>query len=219
MKEIKEKLLERIDQLLQKADKVKATHTPNPPNVIGFPTLDEDVFLEWKTNTEQIIVLATGIDSVYHKNFIENVKSGHRSHVDFGIGILRALKEDLNFGYLTNVQNLVIAEIFEDFLSISEYLLVQGYYIPAASLVGGILEDSMRKLCDKNNITYPKETKINSLNTDLAKAGVYNALVAKEIIAKADIRNNADHGHYDKFNKNDVKNMIDWVRRFIIDYL
>lgn len=219
MKEIKQKLLERIDQLLQKADKVKATHTPNPPNVIGFPTLNEDAFLEWKTNTEQLIVLATGENSVYHKNFIKDVKSGHRSHVDFGIGVLRALKEDLNFGYLTNVQNLVIAEIFEDFLSMSEYLLEAGYYVPAGSLVGSVLEDSMRKLCDKNNIIYPKETKINSLNADLAKAGVYSALVAKEIIAKADIRNNADHGHYDKFNKDDVKNMIEWVRRFMIDYL
>lgn len=219
MKEIKQKLSERIIQLLQKADRVKATHKPNSPNVIGFPTLNEDAFLEWKTNTEQLIILATGKDSVYHKNFIKDVKNGYGSHVDFGIGILRALKEDLDLGYLTNVQNLVIAEIFEDFLSMSEYLLEQGYYIPAASLVGSVLEDSMRKLCDKNNIVYPKETKINNLNADLAKAGVYNALVAKEIIAKADIRNNADHGHYDKFNEQDVKNMVEWVRKFMIDYL
>lgn len=219
MKEIKQKFLERIDQLLQKADKVKMTHKPNPPNVIGFTTLNDTVFLEWKTNSEQLIILITGKDSVYYKNFIEKVEKGHRSHVDSGIGVLKALKEDLNLGYLTKIQDLVSAEIFEDFLSMSEYLLEHNYYIPAASLVGGVLEDSMRKLCDKNNIVYPKETKINNLNTDLAKNQVYSALVAKEIIAKSDIRNNADHGHYNKFNKQDVKNMVEWVRKFIIDYL
>jgi len=219
MKEVKQKLLERIDQLLQKADKVKATHTPNPPNVLGFPTLDKDAFSEWKTNTEQLIILATGKDSVYYKNFIKDVEREYKGSVDSGVGILRALKEDINLDCLKNIQNLVIAEIFEDFLSMSEYLLEQGYYISAASLVGSVLEDSMRKLCDNNDIFYPQKTKINNLNTDLAKAGVYNALVAKEIIAKADVRNNADHGHYDKFNKDDVKNMIEWVRKFMIDYL
>lgn len=219
MKEIKEKLLGRIEQLLEKAEKVKATDKPNPPHIMGFPTLNEDAFLEWKTNSEQLIVLATGKNSVYHINFIQDVKRGYKKEVDCGVGVLRALKEDLDLGYLTNIQNLVVAEIFEDFLSMAEYLLGLGYYIPAASLVGGVLEDSMRKLCDKNNISYPDKTKINNLNTDLVKAGIFNSLVAKEIIAKADIRNNADHGHYDKFNDDDVRDMTKWVRRFIIDYL
>jgi hypothetical protein len=48
----------------------------------------------------------------------------------------------------------------------------------------------------------------------LAKSGAYSKLVQKEITAKADIRNNADHGHFDKFTKTDVEEMIKWIRRF-----
>lgn len=77
----------------------------------------------------------------------------------------------------------------------------------------------MRKLCDKKSITYSEKTNINILNTELAKIEVYDKLVQKEIIAKADIRNNTDHGHFDKFNKEDVEAMIKWVCRFCSDYL
>ncbi len=35
----------------------------------------------------------------------------------------------------------------------------------------------------------------------------------------ADIRNNADHGHFDKFKREDVEDMVKWVKRFGADYL
>lgn len=145
-------------------------------------------------------------------------KNYHPNHADQYKGVIEAAYNDYKDGF-ANLDFFVRAEIFEDFLSMSEYLLSEGFYVPAASLAGGVLEDSLRKLCDKHNISYPAKTKINSLNTDLAKTGIYNALVAKEIIAKADIRNSADHGKTSEFNKQDVKNMIEWIRDFIVKYL
>jgi hypothetical protein len=50
--------------------------------------------------------------------------------------------------------------------------------------------------------------KLDKMNADLAKAGAYNKLVQKQITALADIRNDAAHGHYDQFSKDDVSSMI-----------
>ena len=57
------------------------------------------------------------------------------------------------------------------------------------------------------------------LNADLARAAVYDKLVQKRITALADIRNNSDHGHFDKYTAEDVEDMIKWVKRFSADYL
>lgn len=57
------------------------------------------------------------------------------------------------------------------------------------------------------------------MNADLAKANVYDKLVQKRITGLADIRNNADHGHFDKFKREDVEDMVKWVKRFGADYL
>jgi len=219
MKKTKEKLAERIDQLLQKAEKVKSTHKPNPPGVIGFPTLNEDIFLEWKSNVENLIFLTTGENSVYHKNFSDKVKNGHKSHVDFGIGVLRALKEDLALGFLSDIKDLVIAEVFSDFLDITKHLLDNNYKDPAASLVGAVLEDSLRKIASKHNIQVKNNDDIASLNTKIADKEIYNRLVQRQIQAWKGIRDSADHGKFDDYKIDDVISILNGVERFITENL
>jgi len=219
MKQVKEKIIERIDQLLQKAERVKATYTPNPPNVIGFPTLDEDAFLEWKSNTEQLITLVAGANSVYHKNFIESVKRGHRGHVDSGIGILRALKEDLQGGFLDNIKGLVIAEVFADFLDMASHLLESGYKDSAASLVGAVLEDGLRKIATKHNIQVKNNDDIGSLNTKIADQDIYNRLAQRQIQTWKALRDSADHGKFNEYKAEDVEDVLNGVRRFLTEQL
>ena len=57
------------------------------------------------------------------------------------------------------------------------------------------------------------------MNTELAKANVYNLLVQKRLTAIADIRNNAAHGHPEQFQPSDVADMIAYVEGFIAQYL
>ncbi len=44
-------LQERLRRLIEKGEAVLAIHHPNPPNVIGFPTLDTQVFNEWRAQS------------------------------------------------------------------------------------------------------------------------------------------------------------------------
>jgi len=101
----RKKILYRIVQLIEKALAVKATHRPNPPNVISALTLNEGAFSEWKNSVESFILKTAGENSHYYKNFIKDVKYGSKNHVDVGVGILMALKEGIEQGDLPIVDN------------------------------------------------------------------------------------------------------------------
>ncbi len=210
--DIREKILQKYTQLINDLDSTIRSAGEHWPDIT--------IVARVVTEAMNLIKKTCGDGSDHYVRLRDITKEGKLKAYDANEykGIIEAAYNDYRDGF-ANLDSFVRAEIFEDFLTMAEYLLEQGFYIPAASLAGGVLEDSLRKLCDKHNISYPEKTKINSLNTDLAKAGVYNALISKEIIAKADIRNNADHGKNQEFNKEDVKNMLEWIRRFIIDYL
>ncbi len=66
------RLLERIDQLISKGDRVKVTYT-NPPNVFGFPTLDAGVFAEWQTQRLSFLMNLLGSEHVYVDYFKKQV--------------------------------------------------------------------------------------------------------------------------------------------------
>jgi hypothetical protein len=60
--------------------------------------------------------------------------------------------------------------------------------------------------------------KADTLNADLKKAGIYNALEQKQVTAWLGIRNSAAHGHYSDYNGADVKSFIDGIRNFAAKY-
>ena len=134
-------------------------------------------------------------------------------------GILKAAKEDLEHGYIEDVRDLVAGELFSDFLEQSSELLEAGYPGPAAVLAGAVLEDHLRKLCNAREIELPAKPKLDSMNAQLAKAGLYGRLTQKKLTAVADIRNSAAHGRWDDFQTEDVADMIKWVGGFLEAHL
>lgn len=162
-----------------------------------------------------------GPDSQYYRNFTK--QNDHKwpsfSPIKQSYGVLLAAKDDLQHGILEPMKTLVAAELFDDFLGQAEFLLDSGYHQPAAVLAGAVLEDGLRKLCAKKNILLPEKPKLDKMNTDLAKAGAYTALIQKRITALADIRNNTAHGKWDVFTPDDVKDMFISVRRIMEDII
>lgn len=133
------------------------------------------------------------------------------------VGALRALRRDYQAGYLSSVQNLVRSEVFADFLEMAEHLLKQGYKDPCAVLVGGVLEDHLRNLCRGRGIslqTSGRPKKADSMNNDLATAGVYSKLDQKNVTAWLDLRNKAAHAQYDEYNVDQVRILLTGVREF-----
>src|SRR5207249_2039353 len=116
-------------------------------------------------------------------------------------GILRALRADYQAGRVQAFAQRVRSDLFSDFLEMSEYLMEdEGLKDPAAVLAGGVLEQHLRKLCDKHSITLPPNAKIDQpINSELAKAGVYGKNEQKQITAWAGIRNDAAHARYQNY--------------------
>lgn len=179
----------------------------------------------------QLIARLYGSDSHYFQTFktatqIEYFNIMHSScyrHVADVVGIFKAVEHDIKSGMLTNFRSLIQADVFADFLDMAEHLHRESYKDAAAVLLGAVLEDSLRKVADANGVSIlnsnGKLLTIDPLNVALAKKGVYNALVQKQITSWANLRNDAAHGHFDKYDSVQVQQMLFFVQNFCANHL
>ncbi len=186
-----------------------------------FPPMSE--YTRFRTEAMNLIHKVCGPSSSHYeaiKSLAESKQTTLNSYYYSNcLGVLEAAYADFRDGFLSELKLLLRADLLDDFLSQAEALLEQGFHIAAASLAGAVLEDTLRKMCDKRSISYGAKTKIDALNSELAKADAYDKLIQKELTAKADLRNNADHGHFDKVRAQDVADMVRWIRRFVTENL
>jgi hypothetical protein len=134
-------------------------------------------------------------------------------------GVLRALREAYERGYLDRVIELIHADIFSDFVEMADYLLSEGYKDPAAVIIGSVLEEHLRQLCTKNGIPTDhagKPKKADQMNADLASGSVYSKLDQKSITSWLDLRNRAAHGRYGEYTKDQVSLLLQSVRDFMV---
>ena len=211
-------ILSRIEKLISKGKDVLASD--HDTGVIAGPTLDIVLFSEWQVQVSSLLSsLFPDNESPYLTQFTEQVKRPFIGSTECGIGILNALHEDISSGYLFSYELSYKAEIFSDFLEMAEYLLQKKYKDPAAYLTGAVLENSLKKICERHNITLRSKEDINSLNTKLADKNVYSRFIQKKINIWNDIRNSAVHGLFENYSINDVDEMIKGVNDFLENYL
>jgi hypothetical protein len=134
-------------------------------------------------------------------------------------GILSALRADYSTGRIQTIRERIHSDVFSDFLEMAEYLLDdEGLKDPAAVLAGGVLEEHLRKLCVKHSVPLPAKPKLDTINADLAKQGVYGKNDQQQITAWAGIRNDAAHANYDKYTAEQVRLMVQGIRHFLSSF-
>jgi hypothetical protein len=216
---IDEKIVDRLNNLISNSNDVINTKY-DVEGIIDFDgsRVDREKAHQWAVSCLNLLKRVFGEESDHYQKFNEIYsKFNYLWAVKTGLGILKAAKDDYENGYLFDTRVLIEAEVFNEFLEQAEHLLNQGYDQPAAAIAGSVLEDGLRKLCTKYAIVLSAKPKLDTMNADLAKAGVYNLLKQKQITALADLRNKAAHG-LGGFTKEDVEGMIRDVRRFMEDY-
>lgn len=173
--------------------------------------LIEDLYGRTNTRSKQIrnLIASQGFSNAWEFN---------NDHVRSLLGILQAVEHDIENNRVPEVRVLIRAEVFADFLEMADYLLEEKYKDAAAVIAGGVLENALRSLATRWNIslvdTKNKPLTIGPLNDALSKAGAYNALEKKRINLLAGVRNAAAHGQYNEYDKDDVAEMIRFVTRF-----
>lgn len=158
----------------------------------------------------------------YCTDFDTRVTQTYPSHVEAGMGIVTAARDELAGGWLQTTRGLLSAEIFADFLEMAEHLHSEGYKDASAVIVGSALEEHLRQLAVAANVptTRTKDgvevpLKADALNADLAKADVFSKLDQKSITVWLDLRNKAAHGRYDEYSQDQVALMLEGVRQFM----
>jgi len=91
-----EELKRRIEALIQKGGQVLAT-SRQLSSKSSARILDASAFNDWKTQSLSFLMQLRGADDVYTTRFEKEVHDRYESDVKSGIGILKALYEDLDF--------------------------------------------------------------------------------------------------------------------------
>jgi len=242
-KQLLAKLLGRFTSLIAEGDEIlKATSfIPGTTRTTDFGLVVQDrpsyhtmswpKVVEWRTKAVTLLsqVLSPGHPQ-YQVVEVMHAVNNSTKEVELGISTLKAIKSDLEEGFLDSLFSRIAAEVSADYLGQAEGLLSEGQmgrfdHVPAAVLTGAVLEKALRTLCVNQepeiSIVNPKgETKtLNPLIDDLKKAGVFNELRAKQLRAWADIRNKAAHGEFEQFTKTDVEQKLRGVTTFLSEYV
>lgn len=215
-------LIRRIDELLKMGADVQSTMYAEGDH---YPVhyVSDAAMAGWRTACLSFIVRVYGRDHVHFEQFSDNTKNTFYSDAERAVAILLALRNEIEGGWLFQIKALVAAELFADFIDQADHLLSQGYKDAAAVMLGSVLEEQLRQLCKKHGVeTYDvkddKEIprKADRLNSELAKAGVYTALEAKQVTAWLAVRNSAAHGKYDEYTADQVGNLATGIPSFIV---
>ena len=216
----KERLLKRIEQLLQQGQEVLATrHASRNSSAM---VVDLAKMKGFRSASLSFIERVYGLTHTHYQEFDKITKESYPDYTEAGIAILESIKDEVSGDWLFSIKGLITADVFADFIEMANYLLEQNYKDAAAVIVGSVLEEHLRQLAQANNIETVIETedkikpkKADRLNADLANDNIYSKLDQKAITMWLDLRNKAAHGKYDEYNKEQVTNMISGIVEFM----
>lgn len=148
------------------------------------------------------------------------MKSEHiRGHIDYTMvlrmaGLLDSLEQEWEWGFLSNVEYIYVAETFDNFLDFAANYHKAGKKTESAVLASAVLEDTIKKICKKKGVT-SKGRNLDPLIDDLVKNNTFTPVKAKRAKSYAGVRNHALHAEWDKFEIEDVGSMITGIRELI----
>ena len=210
----------RFSELAAKANTVLAQKQfsfANDEGVRSF-SIPSPPFTEWATNVQNLLLRTFGSSSVHYQNFCAQYEkfAGYESDFMNCNAVFVAAWEDYQGGYLFNVRSLAKAEVLSDALAQAKELLQANYKDPACILARVALEATLKDLAGKNEVGVAK---LDRMNADLCKAGVYNMAKQKQITAWVDIGNKAAHGEWKDYTEADAKSMVEGVEALVADLL
>lgn len=177
-----EKISAKSEGLVLWAEDLAQRH---PEGLLDNPVPQSD-YTNLHTQAVNFIGEICGESSSYFKALgqVEEKSFDRNTSLAKVLGILRAVRQDYTTGFLFSLRGLVRAEVLSDFLEQAEALLKQGYDAAAASLTGAVLEDMLRRLCDKHGgDSDPLRSSIAVLNAELKKKLVYDKMVWSQVEA------------------------------------
>jgi hypothetical protein len=215
---VDEKIKERLEAVVRLGQQALAVEHRSANSDRPY---DHTLTAQWCASARSLLAGVFGTDSQYFAQFVEHTSQSLRLYyAQQGHGVVLAAQADYLAGGVLKVRQLVEAEVFDDFLEQAVALLGAGYRGPAAVVAGCVLEDALRKLCERHQITLPAKPKFDDTNQALRAKQVYDQATWRMLQALYDVRNLAAH-HPEKWSEltqQKVADMIDFARKFLADH-
>lgn len=196
-----------------------ATRRSPPPNVFGPDRVDSAAFTEWRAQALHLLTGLLGSDAVYVQRFASDVTAATPGNVNEGLGTLRAVREDAEHGDLVDLRTLVAGEVFSDFLDMARHLLGNKYPVAAASIAGAVLEDGLRRIAAARGVELKPMDGAGAISSRLAIAKVHSSLEQKQLGMAIGVRDDADHGHFDRVGDSEAREMLRVVEAYLAAHL
>ena len=193
----------------------------------GTTYVDMELLSEWRSQSLTLLRQVMPNAEHFGEQLSAFVKPDNKRVVfDRLHGIFKGAMQDFRAGMFDNLKLEIESSVSCDFLGQANALLndkelVDYSYLPAAVLIGAVLEKALRSLCENAN---PKiETvnengrakKMSAMIVDLKKAGVINEIRSRQLETWNAIRNSAAHGKIEEFTKEQVAAMLQGVQDFM----
>lgn len=223
---MKEKITERFDELIEQgrelSSKIGTDSRGRPKYWVDEAQIS--LYQEWLSSVSNLLRVVTQRDSHYFKEVDRLMKQPERSG---GIptsvvmkmsGLLTSAKTEWSKGMLREVEYIIAAETFDDFLDHAAHYHKANKKIESSVLASAVLEDTIKKIAIKNSME-AKRKNLDPLINELVKHGVFTPVKAKRIKSYTGIRNKALHAEWDEFDIKDVGGMVEGIRELIEKYL
>lgn len=195
-------------------------------NMLEIQTLTESELRAFVVGALDVIARIAGESSDFYKRIpldelkvMIRPKSYDSKIIPATVGSLMALRLAVESGLLISLEDRLRASIHDDFLQQAQELLDVKYHVAAMVLIGGVLEDHLRKLCANRSIaTWTGHGNLTKYNEALWKESVFTKPEWRGVTKIVDVRNDAAHGDFEKVQLLDVKDAWQQVSRILTTY-
>ena len=177
----------------------------------------------WLAGASNILHLACGEGYSPYKDQFQKIIDKEFGYViptavGAGKAILQSLLIDIEEGLLESIADMARAETFDNFLDHAKSYHKNGNKNESGVIAGVIFEDSIRRVCEKNNIEQSGE-KLDKLISALTTKAIISQTKAKRARAAAHVRTKATHAQWDEYDLNDVSVTIEFIEELIQNHI
>jgi hypothetical protein len=118
------KIVDRLDELIELGQKVRATRKKPSPGHLTSEFVDVQLANQWLTSSLSLIQRVFGEYSIHFQSLNMHFKSYPKwPDIDQAYGVLVSAKDDFEKEALFEVKRLIEADLFDEFLEQAEHLL------------------------------------------------------------------------------------------------
>jgi uncharacterized protein YutE (UPF0331/DUF86 family) len=130
------------------------------------------------------------------------------------LGVLKSAEAEWRNGLINTLELRFVGLAFDDFLRHASAFNEAGKKMEAAVLASAVLEDTVKRLCQKHSISAESKSLENLINA-LKSAGTLGKVKAERLKSYAALRNKAFHADWDSFDQRDLRQMIDGLEEVL----